>query len=526
MNQSARPKQVLTPERDNRFKIQMETGLHCLHAYFDPSHEENPLNEAANAFSMALEEKPFDPAALIALGETYYWQANYSQARVTFQKALDLNATQICPRNKQSLSKAHQYLGLIACSDQSLEQGKLHLTRAIRMAGLQSAQTRWVYAFCLKEWIQHNPQQGWFKQAAFFFTLGYAFLSGLVLLPFQPDVPFLLHRILVVGAVLPLWLFGTEQDILQKYHDLRQKWPGSNVLALLLGMSYKKTGRYEHARFWLESFLSRHPGNLEAHFQIAELFEDQLDYPAMTKAYQAIIPLQPHNSYVWSGLGTAAYYAHNYPEALRAYQTALQLNSDAKWKAMLAQNMANLYMDCFQNQEAAIGYYELARSWNPQDIENYIQLGILHFQAGDYLNAEQVYLQACRVAPMNARLYSNLGYLRWREQDLERAIQYYEKAIALDTGYEIPMNNLGVIYLDALGQAAKSAELFERALAVNPRYALAYYNLGRAYSLLERRLEAAESFQAAQEINEVSHELDPDELVARIHHLFEMKSEL
>ena len=101
------------------------------------------------------------------------------------------------------------------------------------------------------------------------------------------------------------------------------------------------------------------------------------------------------------------------------------------------------------------------------------------------------------------------------------AIQLYEKAISLDCGYEIPVNNLGVIYLDMLGQVHKAIEYFEQALTIDPDYALAYYNLGRAYSFLDLRLEAAHCLRRAQELNLYTRELDNDELTARITHLFD-----
>ena len=100
------------------------------------------------------------------------------------------------------------------------------------------------------------------------------------------------------------------------------------------------------------------------------------------------------------------------------------------------------------------------------------------------------------------------------------AIRYYEKAIQLDAEYDIPYNNLGVIYLDTMGDVSKAMDLFQQAIQLNENYALAYYNLGRSYSFLGNKLEAASYFRQAQQTNKMTRELDNAELEERIFKLF------
>ena len=104
--------------------------------------------------------------------------------------------------------------------------------------------------------------------------------------------------------------------------------------------------------------------------------------------------------------------------------------------------------------------------------------------------------------------------------DIDEAVQYYQRAIELDPFYEIPYNNLGVIYLDHVGKTHDAIQYLKKAVGLNENYALAYYNLGRAFSFINNRTEAAEYYRLAQELNEFTHELDDEELEARIYHLF------
>jgi tetratricopeptide (TPR) repeat protein len=85
---------------------------------------------------------------------------------------------------------------------------------------------------------------------------------------------------------------------------------------------------------------------------------------------------------------------------------------------------------------------------------------------------------------------------------------YYERAIALDAAYEIPLNNLGAIYLDQFGQAQKALDYFKQAIAINDQYAVAHYNLGRAYGMLGQPTLAARALKTAQVLNEDTQELD------------------
>ena len=94
-------------------------------------------------------------------------------------------------------------------------------------------------------------------------------------------------------------------------------------------------------------------------------------------------------------------------------------------------------------------------------------------------------------------------------------------SIKYDATYDIAYNNLGVIYLDDLGRVQQAAELFEKAINFNPNYALAHYNLGRSVAIKGDKVEAAKLYQIAMDLNNVTNELDPQEIVDKIQGLFD-----
>ncbi|MDO5304480.1 MAG: tetratricopeptide repeat protein, partial [bacterium] len=147
-------------------------------------------------------------------------------------------------------------------------------------------------------------------------------------------------------------------------------------------------------------------------------------------------------------------------------------------------------------------------------------LGSAFYEKGEYNNALSVYRQAIELEPHNAKIYCNLGYLYWGKGQLDEAIKTYETAIKYDEEYDIAYNNLGVIYLDDLGRVQKAIELFEQAIKHNPNYALAHYNLARSIAITGDKVEAAKLYQVAMDINNITNELDPQEIKDKIQDLF------
>ncbi|HEY9746568.1 MAG TPA: tetratricopeptide repeat protein [Oculatellaceae cyanobacterium] len=502
--------------RSLSYQYFIQEGDRAYRQHQDWAEGDNLLDEALNAYSRAQEQAPDEPEVLVRIAKTFYLQGKYEKAERYAGKALELSGT------KCGLGDAYLLLGEIARRKGQLNQSVEYLARAIQVGGLQSAGARYEFWRVMREALQER------FSVLPLFSGGYALLTAVLLTPFQKDSAVSLGKLWLLAQLPMAWLQSEagigEEGGLQRCLDLYRYFPGSALLGNLIGRLYQEKGQFDEAKYWFESVIRRHPSKPEAYALLARLLEHQEAYLEMMEVYQKLLELQPGNPHVWCNLANSAYFAQSYRESLKAYETALRLGKDRRWKAMVAQSIANIYADIFQNHDAALAYYRLSQELDPSDVENYIQQGLLYFQKEDYDNAERTYQMALSIAPDNPRLYCNIGYLRWSTGDIDSAILFYEKAIALDSQYEIPLNNLGVIYLDTLGDIQKAIELFSQAITLNDHYALAHYNLGRAYSFLGKRLEAAQCFRVAQDINQFSQELDNDELTARINNLFDSNS--
>ena len=79
---------------------------------------------------------------------------------------------------------------------------------------------------------------------------------------------------------------------------------------------------------------------------------------------------------------------------------------------------------------------------------------------------------------------------------LERAVEVFNKAIAIKPDYPEALYNLGLDYQDQ-GQLAEAVASYERALALKPDYAKAANNLGNALRDQGRLGEAVASYRRA-----------------------------
>lgn len=79
-----------------------------------------------------------------------------------------------------------------------------------------------------------------------------------------------------------------------------------------------------------------------------------------------------------------------------------------------------------------------------------------------------------------ARVYRSNGYESQRIGDLDSAIVFYQKAVQVDPSYAVAYNDLGVVY-EAKGLIERAQESYLKAIELDPNYLSAYSNLALFY---------------------------------------------
>ena len=106
--------------------------------------------------------------------------------------------------------------------------------------------------------------------------------------------------------------------------------------------------------------------------------------------------------------------------------------------------------------------------------------GLTYQNQEDNEKAIEHYNKAIRLDPNLVEVYNNRGNAYGAKSDHARAIQDFDKAIDLNPDYAEAYNNRGVVYGEK-GDHARAIQDYDKAIALNPDYANAYNNRGNVY---------------------------------------------
>lgn len=181
-----------------------------------------------------------------------------------------------------------------------------------------------------------------------------------------------------------------------------------------------------------------------------------------------------------------------------------------------------------QTQQVDIASYENAAKTNP-NFTNLLNLSNVYINSGMAAKAIEPLKQAIALSPNNAAAYSNLGFAYTIIQQFKEGIAYGEKAVQLDTSFQLAKNNLnwakneqkkllagleqmektpedkkdiafytlyGLQFLK-LQEYEKSIEVWNKMLSIEPKNAIALVNKGVSYMSIQEYDKAIEAFQAA-----------------------------
>jgi tetratricopeptide (TPR) repeat protein len=79
--------------------------------------------------------------------------------------------------------------------------------------------------------------------------------------------------------------------------------------------------------------------------------------------------------------------------------------------------------------------------------------------------------------------YIHRGVAYYGKGQFDKAISDYNKAIEINPRDAIPYYNRGLAYGKGKGQFDKAISDYNKAIEINPKYAIAHYNIGCIYSL-------------------------------------------
>ena len=256
------------------------------------------------------------------------------------------------------------------------------------------------------------------------------------------------------------------------------------------------------------------------YYELGHLYLNKSDKINAVSAFKLAQELNPENPYYNNSLAYAYIKAELYDDAIEYYQLAIKLNPGAEWTSIVCHALGAIYAEVKNNFDAAEATFNAGMVLDPKNVDIQLSLGDLYMAQGDLDKAIKTYCDAISVEPENYLTYAKTGLALWEKDYLEEAIVAFHKSIELNPEFEIAQNNLGVVYLDGIGDPKESIEYFKNAININPNYTLAYFNLGRAYQATGDKALAAEYYQMTMDLNKITEELSDKEIRERLYDLF------
>lgn len=131
------------------------------------------------------------------------------------------------------------------------------------------------------------------------------------------------------------------------------------------------------------------------------------------------------------------------------------------------------------------------------DAMQQVEVGMTHFHAGRYEQAQAAFDHALALDPNCAPAWHSIGWLRERTSTAEAALEAYERAIAIDPRYDAPHYGIGMVHVFMRYDYDQGLTAFQQGLKKSPDDVAFINQIGSTYALMGRFDEAAAAWQRA-----------------------------
>ncbi|MGD9368052.1 MAG: tetratricopeptide repeat protein [Desulfobacteraceae bacterium] len=273
------------------------------------------------------------------------------------------------------------------------------------------------------------------------------------------------------------------------------------------------TENHESTIYRLEALLDDHPDFSPAHDELGFLYYQAGQHDNALNHFEKAAQLEPGNPKFQKNLADFYYTALSRDEdALEIFEKLL-VEDPSSGEILLI--TANLLVSMNRFAEAQAHYESLLnlepwrldiqelvdklkhRNGNSlTDVESLYQSAQAHAQNSEIESAMGKLEEILKQNPDYALAYNDLGVLSYQIGEVEKAREYYEKAVSLEPTNHIFMKNLAEHYLLVMGEIEKALELYVVILKDDPQDVEALMAAGRISEALNNHEQASIFYEA------------------------------
>ncbi len=229
-----------------------------------------------------------------------------------------------------------------------------------------------------------------------------------------------------------------------------------------MGVYFFQTGRLDEAERSFSNALQNDFHLLDAHFNLATLYQQKGDYARALSFYKEVAEANPGDSEIWARMGECAANLGHDQDAIVLYEETLRLNP-ADLNA--AVRLSNMLLEDGQLEAATDVLMTLLRHNADVPPMIHFTLGLLFEGQGQYQVAMTHLRDAVVADEQNEEAFYHLGRCAHFLDNGEEAIAFLSRAVKIEPGYAEAIFELGQTYYD-LDKIENAIMAFRKCLQV------------------------------------------------------------
>ncbi len=419
------------------------------------------IKAALNAVDAYRTKNPGSVAPYNLRGEIYLSQDNLVDARLAYNKALEI---------AEDDPTANEKLAFLSIREEKFNDARIHyeailkthpdhLPTLLKQAALSELQKDYKgMESQLKKAMEIHPKEvePRVMLARLYLAKGQPEQVPVVLGPLDQSMQDLPDVLNVAGMS---FLDRKEyQDARATFEKLANMRPHAPQPHYHLGMTYRGLGERDRERAEFEKAIEMSPAYLEPRIELTRMLFSQNEKDLADENLAALKKLAPEHPEV---LQLGAVQAMRDGEA----EKALSLSAQAFEKSPTSRNMLVLSQQHWIMGDRS-GSQEMMENWlkqHPQDTSVRLELATLYMGKGENDRAVDEYMAILKIAPQH---YLALNNLAWLLQDLDpkKALLYVEKAVEFGGQTAETLDTLAVVLLKN-GETVRAQRTIERAVS-------------------------------------------------------------